>query len=260
MRQSGAPTSCSDPDRIRTVLSRDRAWALYLLGDLEPQRFVRGSWWCGDGAVTLLYRGFDPPVLCAFGDSERVQPLLDAMPPVARVYLHVQPEIAALVRRRYAVSAPRPMLRMALAGANYRRIDGGGAERLGGADVASLLALYRDGEATGESPGFFTAEMVDGGVYYGVRQRGELVAAAGTHLVSHSESVAAIGNVYTQRQHRGHGLGALTTSAVADELLAAGIRTVALSVTERNRTAISVYERLGFRLHCRFVEGVGTLA
>ena len=33
-----------------------------------------------------------------------------------------------------------------------------------------------------------------------------------------------------------------------------------LSVNQRNQAAISVYQRLGFLQHCRFVEGVATLA
>ena len=250
---------CSDPSRIRAVLNRDRAWALYLLGDLEPQLFARGSWWCDDDAVTLLYRGFDPPILCAFGSGGSVRPLFDEMPRPARVYLHVQTEIAGLVGERYAVPEPRHMIRMALAGADYRPVPAGGAYRLAPGDTAALVALYRDGEAIGDAPGFFTPEMLDGGVYCGVRQHGELIAVAGTHIVSYGESVAAIGNVYTHRQHRGRGLGALTTSAVASALLGAGIRTVALSVNQRNQAAISVYRRLGFREHCGFVEGVATL-
>ena len=81
------------------------------------------------------------------------------------------------------------------------------------------------------------------------------IAVAGTHLVAPRESVAAIGNVYTHRDHRGRGLGAAATGAVATELLARGFRTIVLSVEEGNAAAIHVYERLEFRFHCSFIEG-----
>src|SRR5215468_1914547 len=178
---------CSDPNRIRAVLNRDRAWALYPLGDLEPRLFGRGSWWCSDGAVTLLYHGFDPPILCAVGSAENVRALLDEMPRPPRVYLHLRPDIADVVREHYAVPDPRQMIRMVLQPADYRPEPGSGAQRLGGADASALAALYRDGEANGESPGFFTAEMVDQGVYFGVRDHGDLIAVAGTHVFSDSE-------------------------------------------------------------------------
>jgi GNAT superfamily N-acetyltransferase len=233
---------------------------LYLLGDLEPEFFARGAWWCGENAVTLIYRGFDPPILAAAGGDADVGLLLDEMPRPAQLYLHVQPHIATLVRRHYRIPEQRIMLRMALAENDFRPVASGGARRLAAADASALLRLYGDGNVAGESPGFFAPEMIEQGVYYGIDQNDALVAVAGTHLVSDAESVAAIGNVYTRRDCRGRALGALTTTAVASELFRRGVRTVALSVNERNAGAIRVYERLGFRFHCRFVEGVAILA
>jgi ribosomal protein S18 acetylase RimI-like enzyme len=250
---------CSDPQRLRTVLTTDPAWALYLLGDLEPARFSRGEWWCNDEAVALLYRGFDRPVLLACGPPEAVEPLFEAMPPEPLVYLHLLPEVVALVERRYAVPEPKPMLRMALVRERFRPAAFPGAVRATAADAEGIAALYRDGESAGESPGFFAPDMVEQELYAGVREGGEWIAVAGTHLLSPRESVAAIGNVYTRRDRRGRGLGAITTSAVTAELVASGVRTVALSVAVHNATAVRLYERLGFATHCRFVEGVATL-
>src|SRR4029453_8261736 len=195
--------ACSDPARIRAVLNRDPIWALYLLGDLEPEFFARGAWWCGEHAVTLIYRGFDPPILAAAGGNADVRLLLDEMPRPAQLYLHVQPHIATLVRRHYRVPEQRIMLRMALAENDFRPVASGGARRLAAADASALLRLYGDGNVAGESPGFFAPEMIEQGVYYGIDQNDALVAVAGTHLVSDAESVAAIGNVYTRRDCRG---------------------------------------------------------
>jgi predicted GNAT family acetyltransferase len=67
--------------------------------------------------------------------------------------------------------------------------------------------------------------------------------------------VAAIGNVYTRRDRRRLGLAAALTSAMAGELLALRLPTIALSVAQANTAAIRIYERLGFVKRCEFIEG-----
>jgi predicted GNAT family acetyltransferase len=127
---------------------------------------------------------------------------------------------------------------------------------LGLTDLAALKRLYADGEPAGEAPDFFHADMLPQGVFYGIREGGQLIAAAGTHLVSVVEGVGAIGNVYTRRDRRGRGLAAQTVSAVAMELVRLGLRTIALNVSQSNVSAMRLYESLGFTRHCPFYEGV----
>jgi predicted GNAT family acetyltransferase len=93
------------------------------------------------------------------------------------------------------------------------------------------------------------------GVYWGVVQGDRIVAAAGTHLVSDTHGVAAIGNVFTHPDLRGRGLGRAVTGAVLADLGSRGIRTVILNVSQSNAVAVRMYERLGFKRHCAFVEG-----
>jgi predicted GNAT family acetyltransferase len=81
------------------------------------------------------------------------------------------------------------------------------------------------------------------------------VAAAGTHLAVPEEGVAAVGNVYTRRDRRGRGLAGRLTGAVVEALGRMNIPVVALNVSRQNAAAIRVYERLGFAIHCEFVEG-----
>ena len=98
--------------------------------------------------------------------------------------------------------------------------------------------------------------MVTDGVFFGVYKGEDLIAAAGTHLVSREEGAAAIGNVYVRRDRRGGGLGRAVTAAVLHEL--AGIATVGLNVRADNDAAIRVYESLGFVRHCEFREALAT--
>ena len=105
---------------------------------------------------------------------------------------------------------------------------------------------------------FFSPDQVQNGIYFGIRDHGWLVAAAGTHLINRSESVAAVGNVFCLPAYRGKGLGARVTSAVLSALIKKGIRTIGLNVGLEN-PATKLYHRLGFRKVCSYVEGTVSL-
>jgi len=127
-------------------------------------------------------------------------------------------------------------------------------KRLRELDVPALKKLYADGDKTGESPDFFYDSMVPAGVFFGVYEGEELIAAAGTHLFAPEEGAAAIGNVYVRRDRRGRGLGRIVTSAVLHRLR--HLKTVGLNVRNDNVAAIRVYESLGFVKHCDFFEAI----
>ena len=55
--------------------------------------------------------------------------------------------------------------------------------------------------------------------------------------------------------HTGRGLASRVTSGVAADLLARGLRTIALNVDQRHVPAIHIYERIGFARYCAFLEG-----
>lgn len=246
-----------DRDAIRAILGADPRWSLYALGDLAPGYFEHCEWHApsaGAPAVLLLYRAVTPPVLFASGPAQAVALLADEITEPA-VYLHVQPETARALAASYRFVERKPMLRMVLDPARFRPESGAGVVRLGGADAARVERLYADGRESGESPDFFFPSMLERGVFCGVEDDGELVAVAGTHLAVPEEGVAAVGNVYTRRDRRGQGLAGCLTSAVTRELLRMDIPVVGLNVSQRNAAAIRVYQRLGFAIHCEFVEG-----
>jgi ribosomal protein S18 acetylase RimI-like enzyme len=254
----------TDAKAVRAILETDRAWSAYALGDLDPAQLPFCEWRTGaaDGtALLLLYRRFDTPVLFTLGAPDVVDRLLDEVAHERRLYLSIRPDIMPRVKKRYTVRREAPMWRMVLASdrgssTGFEPDDPLPAVRLGPEAVPALQALYADGEAADEGPDFFFPEMVDRGAFYGIYDRDTLVAAAGTHLVAPSESVAAVGNVYTRRDCRGRGLALRVTGAVTAELRRSGIRTIALNVAQRNAAAVALYERLGFTRYCPFYEGV----
>lgn len=246
-----------DPARIRALLESDRPWAAYALADLDPGFWEQSEWLTrkdSPPALVLLYRGADPPVIFAVGTADRLAPLIQEVePPV--LSLQVRPEALTAIETRYRVAQSQPQWRMTLEPERFRPVPSSDVSRLGPGDVEAIRVLYADGEPTGEAPDFFEASMVEQSMFRGLREGSELVAVAGTHVVSHAESVCAIGNVYVRHDRRGRGLGARVTSAVAADALAKGLRTVVLNVSQSNLAAVRVYECLGFWRYCPFVAG-----
>jgi len=250
-----------DLARIREILRTDRRWAVYALADLAPEYSAPTRWHiAADGrpALLLVYRGFEPPVLFAHGAAADLAALLPEVGGEPEFYLSVRSEAAALLRASgYEIRDEKKMWRLVADPARFVP-RAHTAERLGPADYEDLVSLHRDGDAAGETPPFFDAGMLRHGVYYGIREGGAIVAAAGTHVLAEQESVAGIGNVYTRRDRRGQGLGTQVTSAVTAELLRVGLRTVALNVGDSNPAAMGVYERLGFVRYCEYREGIAS--
>jgi ribosomal protein S18 acetylase RimI-like enzyme len=246
-----------DSGRIRALLESDRPWAAYALADLSPGFWEHCQWFVREGsppALVMLYCRLDPPVIFALGTPERLAPKVqEIQSPV--LLLHVRPEALAAIETCYQVVESRPQWRMTLEPERFRPVPSGDASPLGTGDVEAIRALFADGEPRGEAPDFFDDGMVAQGLFRGVFEGAELVAVAGTHVVAPEEGVCAMGNVYVRHDRRGRGLGAIVTSAVAADALADGLRTVALNVSQGNRAALRLYERLGFRRYCAFVAG-----
>jgi GNAT superfamily N-acetyltransferase len=241
----------ADPDAIRRLLRADPVWGVYALGDLSPAMFPKTQWFAPD--LTLVLHEYGTSILFAMGTAS-VREALDHV--TWPVHLQVKEDALSAIGRHATVTSATRMWRMGRHDAGPLPHVAGGAVRLGAADVPALAGLYADGQATGESPDFFFPSMVTDGVFFGVYDGGALTAAAGTHLLSRDEGVAALGNVYTRRDRRGRGLGRVVTAAVLAGL--AGIETVGLNVSADNRAAIHLYESLGFVRHCPFVEAVAT--
>ena len=197
------------------------------------------------------------PVLAALGPADQAAPLwraaLAEVPEADLLFAVCLPGHRTFVETTLRFIDAHPMYRMRLEGTPA---DAGPALRLGMADVPALRALYADGAERQEIPDFFEDSMVARGIYHGVRDAGELVAVAGTHVLT--PGAAAVGNVYVRHDVRGRGLAARVTAAVARDLRARGVETIVLNVRQDNTVAIRVYEKLGFVVHGEFLEGFAT--
>jgi ribosomal protein S18 acetylase RimI-like enzyme len=244
-----------DPGTARDFLETDRLWAAYALGDLDPNLNKLSEWYAAEDdrrlrSLVLLFKGFDPPALFAMGDAQGVATILGSALRAPRVYLSLRDEHMPAVRAHYRLGAVEPMWRMALRPAEFRPVRGS-VTHLTPQYTKELERLYTLGGGDA-----FTPSQVFAGAFFGVEERGRLIAAAGTHVLSETYSTAAVGNVFTHPDRRGQGQAAVVTSAVCSELIRRGIRTIVLNVAQSNGAAIHVYEKLGFKKVLTFNEGV----
>lgn len=243
----------TDPVAIRSILAPRVEYTAYALGQLEENLFARTRWYHAKGTtgsgLVLHSRGGLGDATFVMGDPEAVLAILLIHPGTAQTYATCQPQHLDALRKVYRLATQQPMIRMGVTRETFNAVREIHAIPLSGVDIRKINALY--GSEGG--PSYYVPEHIDSGVYRGVIQDGRLVAVAGTHVVSRSEGVAVIGNVFTHPAYRGRGLATNATSAVAEALLAYCDHVV-LTVDPNNSPAVAAYARLGFREVCQLVE------
>ncbi len=181
------------------------------------------------------------------GSGEGIAAVLrDVIKPRA-AYIAAQAAMLPAIESQYRVDPGPQMVRMWVDRARFRPYPAT-VQRLLPVETGELNRLYQLGFAS-----WLASTAIADGVYYGMRVNGRLIAAAGTHVVSHSARLAVVGNVLTHADHRGRGFATAVTGAVTAELLRSCDQVV-LNVRADNPPAISAYRRLGFAEHARFEE------
>jgi RimJ/RimL family protein N-acetyltransferase len=241
----------TEPEAVRSLLEGKRAYAAYALAYLEPNLFPRSEWWHARSphgqALVVHSRSAMGPALLALGDPRALDVLLCIHPGPRSTFATFQLDHLDVAKRHFVPSRPEPSLRMSVSADSFRAAEGD-VRRLTRADIGAVNALQRS-----EGFGFYPAAVLDEGAYYGVYIDQRLVSMAGTHVVAPSQGLALVGNVMTHPRYRGQGYGTIATGAVTAELLKT-CPDVLLTVSSRNKAAIRLYERLGYREECRLIE------
>jgi ribosomal protein S18 acetylase RimI-like enzyme len=245
----------SDKEQILSFLQQDRLYAAYAIGDLEPSLFAHCQWFGAENdgqvkALALFFTGLNPSALFTMRDTDGLAAILASALRPERAYFTCREKHLPVVRAFYALDEVEEMLRMAITPADFRPVAGQ-TIKLDISHLDALRQLYQ----LGGGDAFAPYQLRDG-VYYGVEVGGQLVSVAGTHLVSPAFGVAAVGNISTHPNHRRRGYATACTSHVLEELLTQGLDVV-LNVNLKNAEAIRVYERLGFRRYCPYIEVIG---
>ncbi len=245
----------TDPDELEEFYGDNRAAHIYALVDLEPP-FWEGSRWFrrqdavigvvglpnGEGLAVYAVSTKDPdgsaalvaeaaprlPSGLLITGPAHVEGVLAQVRPVVPMGPHVRYELTD----RASIPEPRPDV-----------------EPLGPGNLDEVLALYD----TDPGAAFFLPHMLADETFVGVRVHGELVAAAGTHVLSDRQRIAAIGAVYTRADHRGRGHGAAVTAGVVHRL-GDRVDIVGLNVHADNAPARSIYESMGFSALLEYAE------
>lgn len=254
-RAEAGPIAAPTRDRavLRGFLERDRLFAAYAICDLDEREFPRTRWAVarqGSEVVALgvEYAGASPQPLFVLGSDAGVEVILRDVLRPRIAFIAALPATLNQVQRHYRVDAGPQMVRMATDRRRFQPVDDPGVERLSPSDAPELNRLYRLGFGS-----WLPAQSIAEGVYYGLRIRGRIVAAAGTHIISRESRLAVVGNVMTAPEFRGRGYAKAVTAAVTAELLGF-CDDVVLNVRSDNPPALNAYRRIGYLEHVRYEE------
>ncbi len=244
-----------DRDTLLSLLNKDRIFAAYAIGDIEPAFFEQCEWVLarhrqGPWAVALLFKGLEPNALLLYGDPRGSAVLLGTVMRPARAYAILQEAHLGALEAHYSLAEQKRMVRMVWDATRPLPPPNPLAFRLTGANLTDLQSLYRIYAEVHFSP-----YQLLSGVFYGVECDGRLVAVAGTHLVSPAYGVAAVGNVFTHPDYRGRGYASACTAGVVRELSTLA-ETLVLNVGEDNAAAQRIYRKLGFSPYCNYLEAM----
>ena len=246
----------TDRDEIAAYLRTDRRYAAYALGDLDSAARGRCSWgiaYDGDGeavALAMHHDGLVPQPLFLMGEPAGARAVLASVIKPRDAFFQSTKALDLAASDLYELEEATVLLRMVVDAETFIPATGT-AQRLNAADIDDLNRLYQLGFRAG-----FAQAILDDAVYYGIRIRGRLVSAAGTHVINRREGIAVVGNVMTHADYRGHGFAQMVTGAVTATLLEQ-VPDVALNVHADNAPAVTAYARLGYREYLRLTERLG---
>ena len=239
---------------VRAFFERDRYIAAYALADLDPENVDQSRWWVarrGDDivAAALLVEVLPFRPCFAMGESQALAELFRSGMTETRLILATPPNGRLPIEASYRFERLDVMNRMVVTAATFQPRVSHTVQRLDPEQLDDIIDLY--GNA---SRSYFTPARITRELYFGVYAGRQLVAAAGTHVRSQAAGLAAVGNVLTRLAYRNRGMATSVTTAVTEAALEQH-RDVVLNVRQDNKPAVSVYLRLGYRVHAPFVEG-----
>lgn len=247
-----------DKVEIEAFLRINPELHIYSLGDLDDFFWPRTTWygWQEDGRlqdVVLVYAGPGLPTVVGISEqprdmSERFREVSPLLPP--QFYAHLSPGAEEAFQGAHRLESHGLHHKMALHDVSrLARINCAAAVRLGQQDLEELVQLYAQ-----SYPGnWFNARMLQTGQYFGLREDGRLVSAAGVHVYSERYRVAAIGNVVTRPAHRNKGYGTLVTASLCCSLVEK-VEHIGLNVKADNDAALACYRGLGFEIVASYGE------
>ena len=243
-----------DKSTIETFLRGNVFLNIYGLGDLDDFFWPYTTWYAltdtaGVQAIALMYTGGSLPCLHALAEDDKViyiEELLRCLIPILprRFHAHLSLGLESILAEHYTLRPHGRHYKMALTDKSLlSNVDVTLVAGLSMSHLSEIISLFKKAY-----PGnYFEPRMLETKQYYGIRQSGELVSAAGVHVYSRRYKVAALGNITTHPDYRGRGYGRTVTAKVCKSLLH-DIDHIGLNVKADNTSAIRCYERLCFEV------------
>jgi predicted GNAT family acetyltransferase len=231
----------------RRFLGQDPVANVLPLGDLYPPLLqvsnihsaIENSKVVG---VCAIYRAFSAPSLVLGTATKKIKRALlkKAIEEVSGTFTSLCPPEDTCLFKDHATVLRSHLEQQMIANPPKKAEDGEiKAEKVGKRDLGLLDKFYVEHNAEA-----WTRLQFRVGPYYCVKHNGEIVSAAGVHLVA--PQIAQLGNIITNETHRNRGLATACTGALATEL-ASEKRIISLFVRKNNAPAIRMYEKLAFR-------------
>ena len=245
-------TEFRDKERIERFLRKNTPMHLYELGDLDDYFFPDTRWFAGMFedkliALALLYSGLSVPTLIAL--NQETDPLRDLLIGARKrlpdqFYAHLSSGLESAFKPRYKLENLGPHYKMYLSKpALINQFDTSQVIHLDSSDISDLTSLFT--ESYPES--WFDPAAFRNGVYTGFRLDGQLISVAATHVYSEKYRLAALGNITTHPDYRNQGFGARVVAGLCKSLLKK-VDHIGLNVKVLNKSAIKLYENLGFQI------------
>lgn len=256
----------TDRDELEQFLRRNQHTHLYALADLDDSFWPHTTWYVAEEAgeiraVCLVLEKLSTPVLyavCPPGDDPTrflLTELYGALP--TRFVSVIGCGVSDVLDDVYRFDSFGLHQRMILPEAARLPRPPSCVVRLSDSNHNELTDFFAqvDEESGEPERRFFEPYMLSEGVYFGIRENGELISAGGTHVLSRRYSVAALGNIVTRPRwrRRGH---AQDVSMALCRTLQMQVHTIGLNVHVENTAAIGCYERLGFQPVMQYVGGL----
>jgi len=245
------PICLHDRKLIESLLREDDVWLhLYELGDLEEPFWDHTTWYSleqkSPGPVLLLYSGLSRPTFLGLSKKypDRLADLVRVTIPLlpCRFHAHLSPGLSGEFGEPYTVESKGSFFKMGLRDRHRPdEFDTGEVIALGADQAAELQHLYDlsyDEHA-------FEPSMLETGFIYGIRRDDRLICAAGVHVHSPAQQVAALGGVATHPDYRNRGLARAACARLCRDLLRT-VDHIGLNVKADNAAAVACYRRLGF--------------
>jgi ribosomal protein S18 acetylase RimI-like enzyme len=246
-----------DKSVISAFLNKSAEHQIYCIGDLDDFFWPKTIWYAlidNDDiqSIALLYTGMEIPTLLLFYDmnpdySVRLLELIKTFLP-NRFFAHFGEGLIDVFGKHNMLAYYGLNYKMILKKTPIEIIDTH-IQRLFVNDLPEIQDFY----SIAYPNNWFDKRMLETEKYFGYFIDNRLVGISGIHVYSSEYKVAALGNIATHPDYRGHEIAYKLTSALCYDL-SKSVDFIGLNVRSNNGWAVKCYQKVGFEIIGKYDE------